>query len=88
MRAILCLVVCLGLGLGLVGCLSSPDLGRSQFHCNADHPECPDGFVCNTGRDRDTCQRPCDPATPSCPTGSTCIDYGDSEPVYFCGTTS
>ena len=69
----------------LAGCLSGPDVSRSLYHCNAEHRACPDGFVCNTGQDRDACQRPCDPTAPSCPTGFACLDYGDSAPKYFCG---
>lgn len=76
------------LWLALAGCLAEPDLHGSQFHCSADHLACPDGLVCNTNRDRDTCQLPCSPSGPSCPDGQMCIDYGDSEPVFLCGTTS
>jgi hypothetical protein len=75
-------------GMLLTGCLAAPDVSHSLFHCSADHRACPDGFVCNTGRDRDTCQRPCDPAAASCPTGLACLDYGDSEPVFLCGPPS
>ena len=80
-------VVLLATGL-LAGCLAAPDLSGSLFHCSADQRACPNGFVCNTGRDRDTCQRPCDPAAASCPTGLACVDYGESEPVFLCGPPS
>ena len=86
MRA-LAMVVVLTAGV-FAGCLAAPDVSRSLFHCSADHRACPDGFVCNTGRDRDTCQRPCDPGAASCPTGLVCLDYGESEPVYLCGPPS
>jgi hypothetical protein len=75
----------LALGALLAGCLSAPDISRSFYHCSADHRACPDGFVCNTGRDRDSCQLPCGPGAASCPEGLACIDYGDSDPVLFCG---